>query len=420
MTMRFFNPLLLAGACLLSTPAAAETLDQAIALALAKSPVVTAARAREDAAQSGVSAARAERMPSLTAQGQIGVGRIDPQNFFNLPADNVSPRSAQATVEMPLFTGGRIGAGINQAKGGAAAAAQQRRMTELDLRVKVASAYSDALAGAQMVVAYGKLAGELDEVVRQAQLKFKAGEGSSTELAQAQARRAEAQAGLAGARGQLAQAQAALTSLVGRPVTLSSDLPVLPDVPPTSDDAVALATQNNPQLLAAGQMVAAARAKRSGTRAESFPTVGAYAEASSVRDQFFPGYKADAASVGVRARWTLFAGGRVAARQHAADAELQAARADADSARLGAEQQAISAFAGLQSARAMLDASQARVAATQEALRGTRLEVKAGAKPQLALLDAEREAIQADAALIGARGQLLVAAYALRAAAGMD
>jgi outer membrane protein len=411
---------LLGGTLLAALPASAQTLEETLALALRNAPSVVAARAREEAAQAGVSAARAERMPSLGIQGQYGVGRLDPRGYFGFTADNVTPRSAQATVELPLFTGGRVGAGVKQAQGGAGAAAQARHQAELALRVDVAGAYAGLLAAQALAQSYARLAAELDEVVRQAQLSFEAGAASSTELAQARARQAEAKAGLAGAQGQVAATQANLSALVGQAIDADGALPALPELPVSRDDAIDLALARNPQLLAASQMVAGARAKRAGARAESLPVVGAYAEAATVRDQFFPGYKADSASLGVRARWTLFAGGRVAAKQSATDAELRAALAEEEGARLRVAAGAVTAFASVESARAMLAAAQARVAATQEALRGTRLEVQAGAKPQLALLDAEREDINAQAALIDARGKLLVAAYALRAAAGMD
>jgi outer membrane protein len=418
--MRLVPALFLGASLLAAASASAQTLEETLALAMADAPSVAAARAREEAAQAGVSAARAERMPSLTAQGQYGFGRLDPQGYFGLTADNVTPRSAQATIELPIFTGGRVSAGVKQAQGGAGAATQARHGTELDLRVKVVSAYSGLLAARALADSYTRLAAELDEVVRQTQLSFEAGAASSTELAQAKARQAEARAGLAGAQGQADSARAGLAALVGQPIEPNGDLPGLPDMPASRDEAITLAAAHNPQILATRQMVAAARARRSGARAESLPMVGAFAEAAAVRDQFFPGYKADSASVGVRAKWTLFAGGRVAAKQSAADAELRAAQADEESARLGVEAGTAAAFANVESARAMLAAAQSRLAATQEALRGTRLEVQAGAKPPLALLDAEREDINAQAALIDARGRLLVAAYALRAAAGMD
>ena len=58
------------------------------------------------------------------------------------------------------------------------------------------------------------------------------------------------------------------------------------------------------------------------------------------------------------------------------------------------------------------------VAAADEALRSTRLEAKVGAKPTLAVLDAEREALAAQAAMIEAEGQRLVAAWQLNALTG--
>lgn len=404
----------------LASPATAQSLEVVIGEALARSPALAAARARAESAQAGIAQARAERAPSAVLDGQVGVGRIDPQGFFGLAADDVVPRSARVTVELPLFNGGRISAAIRQASGGAEAADQQVRMTKFELRIRVVQAYVQAVTAQQLIARYDTLNRALDEALRQARLKFTAGEGTSTETAQAQARRAEAEAGLSAAQGQLAGARAQLAALAGHPVALDIELPGAPQVPPSSDAAIAMALKDNPAILAALRQIDAARAKTDSVRAERLPTVGAYAEAASVRDQFFPGYKADSASVGVRARWTIFNGGRIGAKASGAAADLRAAEADAANARLVVEQQAVVAFEDVVTARAVVAASEARLAANEAALRGTRLEVKSGAKPPLAQLDAEREAIEAQAAQAQAHGQLLVAAYRLRAIAGMD
>ena len=78
----------------------------------------------------------------------------------------------------------------------------------------------------------------------------------------------------------------------------------------------------------------------------------------------------------------------------------------------------IDAWQGLVTARRMTDASQLRSDAADEALRGTRLEAQVGAKPTLAVLDAEREAIEAEAALLQAEGMRTVAAWRLNALTG--
>ena len=58
--------------------------------------------------------------------------------------------------------------------------------------------------------------------------------------------------------------------------------------------------------------------------------------------------------------------------------------------------------------------------AADEALRATRLEVRVGLKPQLAELDAEREAIAAAARLAEAEGRMHVVVRQLRALTGME
>ncbi len=412
--------LLGAGLVLPLSQAGAQTLEEVTDIALAHSPAIEGAQARADAAAAQVDYAQAQRLPDFTAQGQIGAGHIDPKGFFGLTADNVTPRVGQVTAEMPLLTFGRIGGGIQQARSGSKAAELTARQTRLNLRVEVAQAYSSAVAARRLVQSYDLLRRSLEEMLRQTNLKFEVGDATSTEIAQAKARLAEAEAGYAGANGNLATAMAQLRSLSGIEVALDESLPAAPLVPATRDEAMAMALQSNPQLLAAEQMVEAARGKRQAARAESLPMLGAYAEAASVRDQFFPGYTADSYSAGLQLKWNFFSFGRNGAQARAATSELQAAEADYADARLRTEQAAITAFENHQTAKLVLAAAEARSKAAKEALRGTGLEVEAGAKPQLALLDAQREAIEAEAAYAGAQGQLITSAYMLRAVAGME
>jgi len=417
--------ILLLGSGLVLSPtfphqAGAQDLEAVVAAAIENSPSVAAAQARAEAAAAQLDLAEAQRLPDVTAQGQIGVGRIDPQGFFGLSADDVTPRVAQLNAEMPLLTFGRIGGGIDQASGGSEAAELMANQVRLNLRVEVANAYSQAVAARRLVNSYELLRLQLEEVLRQARLKYDAGEGTSTETAQARARLAEAEAGLAQANGSLATAQAQLQTLAGFPVQLDDALPAPPAIPASREEAVADALAANPQLLAAGRMAEAAEGAERAARAEGRPTVGAFAEAASVRDQFFPGYKADSVSAGLRLRWNFLSFGRNSAKARAAGSQAEAAAADHADARLRTQQAAITAWENHQTARLMLTAAEARQAAASEALRGTRLEVEAGAKPQLALLDAQREAIAAEAALSGAQGQVVTSAFMLRAVAGIE
>jgi outer membrane protein len=399
-------------------PVQAQSLDAVVDATLARSPDLAAARARAEGASARVDQARAERMPNASVQGQIGVGRIDPQGFFGLTADAVTPRALQFGTELPLYTGGRVGAAIGQARAGEAAAQAATAMSTLSLRIDVVRTYAEAVAARDTAAAYARMETALTEAARQARLKYETGAGTSTDMALAEARLAEAQAARAMAEGEQAAARAALRTLSGMDVVLDERLPVppLPDL--SMQAAIARARANNPGIAAARAMVDAARGGVSSARAERLPTLGAYAEAASVRDQFFPGYRADSASVGVRARWSLFDGGRTGAKVRAAEADLAERSAQLAAAEQEVERRTAAAYAALIGADRSQVAARARREASDAALRGVRLEVQAGAQPMLALLDAEREAAAAAADETRAIARRLVQAEALAALLG--
>ena len=297
-----------------ASTASAQDLAAAITDALANAPTLAEATAGEAAAKARLDRARAERNPLVRVEGSYGAGRIDNGGFFGITADNVSPLALQATAEMPLYAGGRISSAIDQARGGADIARFGAEQARLQTIVLAVSTYTEVLTARKLEVRFGQLVRALTETERQAGLRFRAGEIASSDVAQARARSGEAFAGFAQAQGRRASAEAAYQRLTGKPAGDLAPLPELPPIPPTLDQALDMARTSNPALRQAKAGVDVARAGVRSAKAEGMPTVGAFAEAAHVRDQFFPDYKADSVAVGVRGRWTLWAGGRVAAQ----------------------------------------------------------------------------------------------------------
>lgn len=408
-------------ACLLASvavPAQATTLEEAIAAAMSHAPEIEAARADADAADARIKEARGHGLPSATLSGTIGYGRLDPQGYFGLPAANVTPRAAQLTIEQPLFMGGRVSAGVAQAKAGSEAARAGESMTRSQIVVATVQAYGDVLTMRRMVALYEQMVGQMEEIQRQARLRFKAGESPSTDVAQATARLAEAQAALEQARGLAVSGDARFTNLTGFAPQDLQPLPANPATPASLDEALDIARANNPALAQAEAALDAARAGARGARAERLPTVGAFAEGSTIRDQFFPDYRADSATLGVRARWQLFAGGRVSAKITESDCAVRAADARARAARSAVDEQTISAFQGVRSAMLVETAAGQQASAAAQARDSVRHEVRVGMKPQLDLLDAEREATAAAVNEARAQSDRIVAAYRLLALLG--
>jgi outer membrane protein len=414
------SALILIAAMSLPGAAVAMSLPEAIVLAERTNPDLVQARARAEAADARLDQARAGRLPSLILSGESGQGTSDLGGFFGFAKSDVAPRAASVELRQPLFSGGAINAAVARAQSGSTAARALAGGARADLAAQVAEVYVGVQGARQRLALNLAQVRQIDQIARDAALRFQGGEIARTDVAQAQARLAEAQAGLARARGELALGQARFQSVVGAaPDGLEPAVPP-PSAPSSLDDATARAEATNPGLLAAQANARAAEAKVRFARAERLPSLALSAKASSVHDQFLPGYRADDVTVGVQGQWTLFAGGAINGRVNEALADLRAARAGLDAARAGVKEAVIGGWSAVETARAVASAAQAQAEAAASALDSVRQEVRVGQKPTLALLDAEREALAADSALVAAQGGVVVAEYRLAALATTD
>lgn len=405
----------LAGGLAAPQAAFALSLPEAVALAQGSNPALAQTRAQADAADARLEVARAARLPSLVLSGEAQEGRTDLGGFFGFGRSDVSPRAGALELRQPLFAGGAVDAAIDRARAGRDAALAQVTGDKALLAARAAEAYVAVLSAQEILRLNDAQVRQMDEISRQVELRFKGGETARTELAQAQARLAGARAALARAQGDMARSRAHFLSVVeAEPEGLEPLAP--PPVTPTSlDEAMALALQSNPAYIAAQAQARAAAAGVRYAQAERLPSLALTATASSARDQFFPGYRADGVTVGVQGRWTLFAGGAINGRVDEARAGARGAQAGVVAARAQVREAVIGAWADISAAQAVLQAATDQAAAAESALDSVRQEVRVGQKPTLDLLDAEREALGAHSAVIAARGEAVVAAYRLNA-----
>ncbi|WP_249138376.1 TolC family outer membrane protein [Phenylobacterium montanum] len=396
----------------------ATTLDEAVALALNHDPGLRRAEAEQAIAQARVKEAEAGRLPTVAIEGSAASARTDFGHFFGFGRYDLTPRSAAVSITQPLFAGGAITAAIDQARAEDAASRSEQGATRLNLVADVAEAFVAVRVTEQALDLRRAQIAELTLVRDQAQRRFDDGASPRTDLDQAEARLAGAQADLAAAQGALARARARYHSLVGEDPAALEPVAALPPTPGSLEEATSRAEAANPQVAAARSRLGAAGASVRQAEAERLPTLGLVAQASTVSDQFLPGYRADGASVGVQGRWTLFSGGAASARIAKARAAERAAGAALDQARAATQEAAIDGWQALQTASAVTRASAAQAKAAEAALYSVRQEVRVGAKPTLDLLNAEREALAAHIGELEAHGAEIVAAYRLNAIVG--
>lgn len=413
--MRAVLALGLAAGLMAPQAALALSLTESIALAQRGNPGLAQSRAQAEAALARLAQARAARLPSLTLSGEAGTGTTDLGGFFGFGKSDISPRAAELELRQPLYTGGAASAGIDRASEARDAALAQVGGVKALLTAQTAEAYVAVLNAREIVALHEAQVRQMDEIARQAGLRFKGGEVARTDLSQAQARLAEARAGMARAQGDAARSRAHFVSVVGVEPEGLEPLDAPPSTPASLDEAMAEAGQASPALLAAQASARAAESSVRYAQAERLPSLALTATASSLRDQFFPGYQADGVTVGVQGRWTLFAGGAINGRVAEARADMRGARSDLDATRARVREAVVGAWEDVVTSRALVQAAAEQARASGSALESVRHEVRVGQKPTLDLLDAEREALAAQSSLVAARGGVVVAAYRLNA-----
>jgi outer membrane protein len=136
-----------------------ETLLEAWARATRIDPDLEASRWQSSAAQRGLSAARAERFPSLSARGSYSVfdnpltinapvpslGPIPPGTVASVTANESEFFLGGVRVTQPLYTFGRISKAIDSAGAEVTAAVADEERTKLDVKLQVAAAYIGVL-----------------------------------------------------------------------------------------------------------------------------------------------------------------------------------------------------------------------------------------------------------------------------------
>jgi outer membrane protein TolC len=159
--------------------APALTLDDAIHQALDRRADIKAADAQVRAAEHSVAAARSERLPSLSVNGNYGA-------IGTNPAQASATFSAAATLSIPIWQGGRAEGDIKQAQ-----AALSQRQGELDdlkgqVEADVRNAYLEMQAAASQVKLAQRNLQVTTETLDLTRQRFDAGVTDNVEVVQAQ------------------------------------------------------------------------------------------------------------------------------------------------------------------------------------------------------------------------------------------
>jgi outer membrane protein len=423
-TPRLAALLLVGSALLAASPALADTLREALAAAYTGNPTLEAARAQLRATDETVYIQQANGLPSLTTSATYTEYLKQSSSSFISPQRQVS---GNLDLTVPLYNGGAVVNNVAAAETRVQAGRASLRGTESGLFSQVTAAYMDVIQNEAIVGLTRNNLSVLDVNLQATSDRFEIGDLTRTDVAQSASRRAIALSDVQTAEANLTRSRENYIQLVGLAPDNLQPPPPLPGLPANVEQAVDVALENNPDLIAAKERAVAAGFDVNVAGAARLPRVEGFAGSGyqnylgtlgSIPGTGTANQSSSSAQAGVRFSVPIFNGGRVSASQRQAQATESAALEQV----IGAERQVIAqvrgAYASWQAARAIIASTQSAVDAAELSLEGVRAENTVGNRTILDILDAQQELLRVQVQLVTARRNEYVAGFTLLAAMG--
>lgn len=413
---------LMAATVLTTTPSMAETIFGAMAKAYDNNSSLNADRAGVRVTDEGVAVAKSGYRPVIsgTADLTTTATRID---------GGRNGRNDTATfgivVNQMLFDGFTTRNNVAAAKTQVLAARENLRNNEQNLLFSAAQSFMDVYLARQIVILRQKNLEFLDEQLRAAKARFDVGEGTRTDVAQAEAEKASAIATLNVAKSDEKTAEATYIQTIGTaPGRLSPASMASRSLPKSMDQAFSIAAGNHPAILATVYAVDSAGYQVKATEGQLLPQVSLQGQIT--REEIFSGGltgqspqdDATAASAGIQVTIPIYSGGRTSALVRQSKETLGQRRIEVDVARDSVRQAIASAYAQMEAATASIIAQRSVVAAAQLALNGVIEERKVGQRTTLDVLNAQADVLTGQINLAQAERDSVVTSYAVLSAVG--
>ena len=413
----------------------AQTLTDALAEAYSTNPQLLAQRALLRATDEQVPQALSFWRPQVTFTGQVGLNTSALQTPPVSPSLNglgqivsssdrrhiiTRPDLVQFQAIEPVYRGGRTVAQTRQAINTVESTRAQTLAVETSVFQAVAMAYLDVVRDQALVEVDRNNVEVLRKQLEATQDRFRVGEVTRTDVAQAEAALAQAQGTLVTQQGTLEISRAEYVRAVGHPpgrLMLPRERPVLPA---TREEALSLATNNNFSVISAKFAELAARDNIDVVRGQLLPQISVVGILDRSYDQSatFKGALLNSAQITAQLTMPLYEGGAIYSQTRQAQQTVGQRRSQVDDARRAAVQTAAQFWSTLQAARASISSFAAAVRAAQIALEGTQQEALVGTRTVLDVLIQNQTLLQTQSQLVTAQHDAALAEFNLASAVG--
>ena len=403
----------------------AETIGGALVKAYLTNPDINTQRAGVRVADENVPKANAGYLPTVEASGNIGIQRGQANIITGAgesPSTNflAKPRGVALQASETVFNGSRTLNSIRQAESQVFGAREQLRNTEQNTLLSALTAYMDVLEDTAILGLDRNNVDVLREQLRETRDRFTVGEVTRTDVAQAEASLASAQAIALSAEATLQAAVARYRQFIGdQPTSLAPVKPLVRPLPKSLPEAIAISQIEHPAIGGSLHGIDAAQLQVKIAEGALYPTIGVSASVSQQYDvNGEPGIHVLSGQIMGQINIPIYQGGAEYAATRQAKESLSQQEIQTDSLRNQVRQAVVAAWGLNEASVGVVRAARAAVSANEVALTGVREEAKVGQRTTLDVLNAQQALLQARTTLVQAEHDQVVDSYSLLSAIG--
>lgn len=401
-----------------SGAASAESITAALASAYTNNPDILAATLGAQVAAEGIVRAKSAAMPNL--YGSLGVN--DSYNVTSPTSPGVPTNSLSSSISLNytqnIFDGGVVNAQVEAARANAEAQLESVRSTEQNVLFNAALAYVSVVRDSKIAALRADSVKFLQAQLQAAKDRLNVGEGTQTDVVQAQASYAQSLADQQTAISNLAVSQANYVRYVGhQPSGLTLTFPYEKMLPATLDQAFALADQNHPAIRGALAQVRAAKANADAAKGAFGPSLSVQGAMSST-SYLTSGSASVGASVGLSLRVPLYQGGALGSAERQTNLQQIQSEVSSQSTRDLIRAQIAQSWSSIKSAATLIAAVQSAEDAAKQVLNSVGEEFKVGQKTTLDVLNAQSSLTSVQISKATAEANRVSAAFSLLSSLG--
>lgn len=382
-----------------------------------KNPQLSAQRESLAATDETVSQAISSFKPSIQSTVVNGRQRSKVGTGGEVLGDK---KSHDFTLTQDVFNGGESWANYRSSKDRVKAARAQLHDSEQQIFLAAITAFIDVVEKKSVLGLNQNNVDVLQKQLDATNERFKVGEITKTDVAQAQARLAQARADERQALGNLETAVASFKRLIGYDTPESLELPFLPAALPSElAEAIQLAKKAHPTLENAKSLEKAANSDVDARIGGLLPDVNIKALNSHTEGGSTSGVRVfDNNEITLNVTIPIYQGGAEWSRVRQAKSQAQQAKFNALDAHDAVVENVTRAWQEYNTAQSVINSNEEAMRAAELALEGVKRENEYGERTVLDVLNAEQELFSAKVNLVKAQAEEKRGAYRLLSAVG--